>query len=83
MAVRVPAVDVAAREVDDDVCPVESPGPVAERDAVPADEAARRRRGTSAEDDDIVSVGDEGAGKERADLSGAAGDHDLHGRGAS
>jgi hypothetical protein len=68
-------VDGAAGEVDDGVGAVDFPRPVAEGLPVPRDGLGLD---VAAHDDDLVAGAAVVAGEERAEVSGAAGNHDLH-----
>ena len=79
----VAAVDAAACEIDADVAVLEFGDPGARGEAIPENDAPGSWMRVAAEDGDSVAVGVKVSGEELTDLSGAAGDDDLHAVGLS
>jgi hypothetical protein len=75
---RVAAVHAAPGEVDHRLGALQLGGPRTDGAPVPDGRAPGRRRWTSAEHHDVVSLGVKGAREDGAHLPGPAGDHDLH-----
>lgn len=76
---RVAAIDTPPGQVDDDIRSVNFRGPIAERFRIPADDPPRSVAGMPAQDDDLVTVGDERSRQNVADLAGPSREDDLHG----